>query len=72
MQIVLSVAAGFSVSSSSVECTYQDEDAEDDYDEGPKDGPEVSDVPAFLEKQTQADYYDYDAENYARYHAAVG
>ena len=52
MQVVLSVAAGSSVSSSSEERAYQDEDAEDDYDEGPKDGPEVSDVPAFLEKET--------------------
>jgi hypothetical protein len=72
VQIVLSIAAAFSASSLSVERAYQDEDAEDDYDEGPKDGPEVSDVPRFLEKKSQADYYDYYAENYACYHAAVG
>ena len=55
MQIVLSIAAAFSASSLSVERAYQDEDAENDYDEGPKDGPEVRDVPSFLKNEAEAD-----------------
>ena len=70
---VLSLAAGFAVSSSpSEECACDDEEAEDDYDEGPKDIPEVADVSSCFQKQSQADKYDYYAENKARYHAAVG
>ena len=48
---VLSLAAGFAVSSSpSEDCACDDEEAEDDYDEGPEDVPEVGDISAFLEK----------------------
>ena len=39
--VVLSVAASFGVSSSSVYCACEDEDAEDDYDQGPEEVPEV-------------------------------
>jgi hypothetical protein len=61
--IVLSVAAAFSVSSSSVERAYQDEDAEDNYDERPEDEPEVADVSSCFQKQSQADKYDYYAKD---------
>jgi hypothetical protein len=63
VQIVLSVAAAFSVSSLSVERAYQDEEAEDNYDERPKDGPEVADIPSCFQKQSQADKYDYYAKD---------
>jgi len=53
--VVFSVAAGFGVSSLSVERACYNEDAEDDYDEGPKNGREVFDVSGFLEKQAEAD-----------------
>ena len=50
---VLSLAAGFAVSSSpSEDCACNDEEAEDDYDEGPKDIPEVADVSSCIQKQT--------------------
>ena len=73
MPSVFSVAAVFAVSPSpSKECACDEEEAEDDYDEGPEDVPEVGDISAFLEKQTQAEYYDYYAEDKTRYHASVG
>ena len=50
MPSVFSVAAVFAVSSSSVEGACDEEEAEDDYNEGPKDVPEVGDISAFLEK----------------------
>jgi len=64
MPSVFSVAAGFAVSSSpSEECACDDEEAEDDYDEGPENVPEVADDSGCFQKQAQADYYDYYAEN---------
>ena len=51
MPSVFSVAAVFAVSPSpSKECACDEEEAEDDYDEGPEDVPEVGDISAFLEK----------------------
>lgn len=51
VSVVFSLAMGSGVSSSSVECACENEDAEDDYDEGPEDRPEVGDISACLQKQ---------------------
>ena len=51
MPSVLSVAAGFAVSSApSEECACDDKEAEDDYDEGPEDVPEVANVSSCIQK----------------------
>ena len=46
--------ASFAASSLSVERACHDEDAEDNYDEGPEESREVFDVSGFLEKEAQA------------------
>ena len=62
MPVVLSIAASLGASSLSEDGSCHDEYAEDDYDDGPKDGPEVRYVSCFLEKEAEADYYDYYTE----------
>ena len=54
MPSMLSLVASFAASSLSVERACHDEDAEDNYDEGPEESREVFDVSGFLEKEAQA------------------
>lgn len=51
VQVVLSVTASPAVSLSSVECTRENENAYDDYDDGPDEGPETEVVSVCLQEQ---------------------
>ena len=63
VSVMLSVAARIGTSSSSIKCAKEDEDAEDDYYDGPEDRPEIGDITACLQKQAQPSKYDYYAYN---------
>ena len=54
MPVVLSIAASLGASSLSEDGSCNDEYAEDDYDDGPKERREVIEVSCFLEKEAEA------------------
>ncbi len=70
--VLFSIAPGFSISSSSVECASENENAKDYYDDRPEDVPKVTDVSACLQEQTEPYKYYYYAEDKTRNGAAIG